>query len=201
MNSMSFGKDLGLIHEAMVTGRKVGATRAFWTALAHNEEAFKEALTAVEPFIVSDAEKLVRIAIDSESPLMFDKAKNGWRIFSQDSCSGGEFQIGLVSPFDGRDGMILGGELIKRSQDIKASQHQRCAEALYRERGELPPCWRDITIAFTGTVWEDSQKKRYIICLNFVDQWRLTFRCLTGGFGKGVVLPYIHVVPKEPARN
>jgi hypothetical protein len=29
-----FGKDHGLIHEAVVTGRKVGAGREFWTKIA-----------------------------------------------------------------------------------------------------------------------------------------------------------------------
>ena len=36
----NFGKDLGLVHEAIVTGKKVGAGRDFWSCLAHNEEMF-----------------------------------------------------------------------------------------------------------------------------------------------------------------
>ena len=32
-----FGKDHGLIHEAVVTGRKVGAGQDFWAKLAHDE--------------------------------------------------------------------------------------------------------------------------------------------------------------------
>jgi hypothetical protein len=35
-----FGKDLGLIHEMLVTGRKVGAGPAFFAALAHDELLF-----------------------------------------------------------------------------------------------------------------------------------------------------------------
>jgi hypothetical protein len=35
-----FGKDHGLVHEALVTGRKVGAGREFWSLLAHNEYLF-----------------------------------------------------------------------------------------------------------------------------------------------------------------
>lgn len=37
-----FGKDLGLIHEVVVAGRKVGATREFWSALAHNQWLIKD---------------------------------------------------------------------------------------------------------------------------------------------------------------
>lgn len=36
-----FGKDHGLVHEALVTGRKVGAGREFWSLLAHNEYLFR----------------------------------------------------------------------------------------------------------------------------------------------------------------
>lgn len=35
-----FGKDLGLVHEAVITGRKVGAGKEFWAALAENVELF-----------------------------------------------------------------------------------------------------------------------------------------------------------------
>ena len=35
-----FGKDFGLIHEVVVTGRKAGATKEFWAKLAHDENLF-----------------------------------------------------------------------------------------------------------------------------------------------------------------
>lgn len=40
--SASFGKDLGLLHEVVVTGRKVGADRVIYASLAHNERLFRE---------------------------------------------------------------------------------------------------------------------------------------------------------------
>jgi len=39
----TFGKDLGLVHEAVVTGRRAGGTRAFWSTLAHNPQFFEAA--------------------------------------------------------------------------------------------------------------------------------------------------------------
>lgn len=42
-----FGKDLGLMSEVIVTGRKVGADRQFWSRLAHDEEKFREIVVAV----------------------------------------------------------------------------------------------------------------------------------------------------------
>lgn len=35
-----FGKDFGLMHEVVVTGRKAGADKEFWSVLAHNEDLF-----------------------------------------------------------------------------------------------------------------------------------------------------------------
>lgn len=42
-----FGEDHGLIHEVVVTGRKVGATRAFWAELAHNATLFSRVVEFV----------------------------------------------------------------------------------------------------------------------------------------------------------
>jgi hypothetical protein len=42
-----FGKDLGLVHELLVTGRKVGARSAFYAALAHDEALFRRVVAMV----------------------------------------------------------------------------------------------------------------------------------------------------------
>ncbi len=42
-----FGQDNGLIHEAVITGRKVGAGRKFWSSLAHNQTLFEEVVDLV----------------------------------------------------------------------------------------------------------------------------------------------------------
>jgi len=45
-----FGKDLGVVHEAVVTGRKIGADQRFWSAIAHNQELFKQIISIVDLF-------------------------------------------------------------------------------------------------------------------------------------------------------
>ncbi len=42
-----FGKDFGLIHETIVTGRKVGAGKDFWAKLAHDENLFSRTVEFV----------------------------------------------------------------------------------------------------------------------------------------------------------
>lgn len=37
-----FGKDMGVVFEAVKTGRRVGADRAFWSAIAHNAALFRD---------------------------------------------------------------------------------------------------------------------------------------------------------------
>ena len=44
---IDFGKDMGLIHEVIVTGRKVGAGREFWARLAHDESLFQSIVPLV----------------------------------------------------------------------------------------------------------------------------------------------------------
>jgi hypothetical protein len=42
-----FGRDYGLIHEAVVSGRKAGAGREFWAKLAHDRTLFGKVVTFV----------------------------------------------------------------------------------------------------------------------------------------------------------
>ncbi|TSC90308.1 MAG: hypothetical protein G01um10142_429, partial [Parcubacteria group bacterium Gr01-1014_2] len=51
-----FGKDHGVIHEMIVTGRKMGAGRNFYSALAHNEELFARTVA----FVANGGEDVVR---------------------------------------------------------------------------------------------------------------------------------------------
>lgn len=49
-SASNFGKDEGLIHEAVVTGRKVGADEKFWERLAHDKEFFLQVVDVVKGF-------------------------------------------------------------------------------------------------------------------------------------------------------
>jgi hypothetical protein len=42
-----FGKEIGLVHEAIVTGRKAGADREFWAKLTHDEQLFRRVVVFV----------------------------------------------------------------------------------------------------------------------------------------------------------
>ncbi|MFA5714734.1 MAG: hypothetical protein WC998_03255 [Candidatus Paceibacterota bacterium] len=57
-----FGKDEGLIHEAIVTGRKVGAGHRFWAKLAHQERLFEKtnSFVTTNGYQDSPCQRLVR---------------------------------------------------------------------------------------------------------------------------------------------
>lgn len=42
LQATDFGKDLGLLHEVLITGRKVGVDRRFWANLAENPDLFRK---------------------------------------------------------------------------------------------------------------------------------------------------------------
>lgn len=53
VSESEFGKDLGLVHEAVITGRKIGVSRTFWAQLAHNEDLFRRVAREVMQMIVT----------------------------------------------------------------------------------------------------------------------------------------------------
>lgn len=80
-----FGKDLGVVHEAVVTGRKVGAGRLFWSSLAHNQDFFKEVLQLAEKYGYSDLirEMFISQALQLELCQQRNVERN-WGFFKKD---------------------------------------------------------------------------------------------------------------------
>ena len=59
-----FGKDLGLIHEMIVTGRKVGAGSDFYAALAHDEGLFRRVMEMVKEDPLLTAMQTLQTAVE-----------------------------------------------------------------------------------------------------------------------------------------
>jgi len=59
MSASDFGKDHGLMHEVVVTGRRVGADEFFWSSLAHDSQLFSRVREFVDSALVSE----LRIAL------------------------------------------------------------------------------------------------------------------------------------------
>ena len=62
MNSASeFGKDLGLMHEVVVTGRKVGFTSEDWAMLAHDEKKIRQVLELIRGNVTLQFDSIIRV--------------------------------------------------------------------------------------------------------------------------------------------
>lgn len=75
-----FGKDLGLVHEAVVTGRKVGAGPEFWSALAHDEGLFRKVVGIVLPqvFEFTEPEQLAVSILGVKNVFGIKAVMNVW---------------------------------------------------------------------------------------------------------------------------
>jgi len=70
MNNTEFGKDLGIMHELVVTGRKVGFGRNEWVKLTHSDTLMRATLNFIRsvdasnfPPTFSDTEKVTMLAM------------------------------------------------------------------------------------------------------------------------------------------
>ncbi len=121
----------------------------------------------------------------------FDNSNRGWKLDRKGnpiSCNIVSSRLTIVSPFQPGEGLLLGGELMKRSIELGASTSQLYAEALYLDRAHIPRPWKHYVLAFTDTIWFDRRGARQIACLTFTDEWKFIFRCCGGGFGNNVRL-------------
>lgn len=74
-----FGKDHGLIHEVVVTGRKAGAGQAFWAKLAHDEDLFKRVVSVVTSGGVTDTPGIREISSDPmDGPKLMKISSDSW---------------------------------------------------------------------------------------------------------------------------
>jgi len=78
-----FGKEVGLIHEALVVGRKVGAGQLFWKKIASDPNKFREIMeffytyeVKVDRAIISGNEELSRLVKFCESNQKSKKQEN-----------------------------------------------------------------------------------------------------------------------------
>lgn len=84
-----FGKDYGVVHEAIITGRKVGAGSIFWNALAHNPSLFAKIVRIVE--LSSDLIEGMFISALQQLAIVHDRnLDRGWGFTKSDFDTLGE---------------------------------------------------------------------------------------------------------------
>jgi len=169
-----FGTDHALIHEAVVTGRKVGAGKEFWAALAHNKELFDRVVTLVM--------STVRVVFPIVANI--DRAMHGWGCFEPVEVSEGDFEPFLQEFLQKEDNDSLGGEeTVKRAKELGVFTGLRHAEAMLRNQERIPVEWRKYHLVFPE-VWEGPDGAYYVFCLFWGGKhWFLRCNWLISGFG------------------
>jgi len=89
-----FGKDHGLIHEAVVTGRKVGAGNGFWSGLAHDEDFFREVVHLGEERGYADLINGMFVPPQVQLEIAMQRnTERGWGFTDEDFASLGELPV------------------------------------------------------------------------------------------------------------
>ena len=172
-SSSDFGKDHGLIHEAVVTGREVGAGKEFWAALAHSKEVFRETLAFVMNF--------PPLVFQLTATFDHDKRQDDWKLKADTTAKEGEFRPELAEILREGESHVPGETMLERAEDFGLGQHH--AEAMLRHQPAIPKEWRKYTLVFTGTVWRDPGGHRDVPFLCWSGkEWRLNFSQLRSSF-------------------
>lgn len=128
-----FGADHGLIHEAVITGRKVGAGEEFWKALAHDQEAFRRALKAV---LREQNEQGERVSLSQAIRIMGHA--NVYRPTHVCRVLGGDYDPELVKrvPFSAQTlQAAVGTHLLVAVAPLSLVEiHGKCSEVFYSNR-------------------------------------------------------------------
>jgi len=109
-----FGRDLGLVHEAIVTGRKVGTPselQAFFARLAHDEDMFRSVMDNVLNRVgMTEAERMALEILGPGKVLGYQDVCRVWQadlpetepatLFTEDILSECANDAGVKYPFD-----------------------------------------------------------------------------------------------------
>src|SRR5690242_11564114 len=82
-----FGRDHGLIHEAIITGRKVGWGRKEWSRLAHDQAAMHSIREYLRGYAVISRTKR---KIDLDAPPFLPRVGHSWSV--EQHKKGGQFE-------------------------------------------------------------------------------------------------------------
>jgi hypothetical protein len=170
---VEFGKEVTLLGEVVVTGRKVGADKAFWSKLAHDQELFAK--------IVAFSRQTFSLIED----LAWDNRINGrsWKLLRDLVDDKGEFKPELLNILEAGERYIDEADAAARIyEEGNCLAGQRHAEAMLRDPAKIPEEFKSYELLFPGTVWQDSRGVKYVACLRcYKDIWAMDFHALKNG--------------------
>ncbi len=162
-----FGRDHALMHEVIITGRKVGADERFWARMAHNEGLFKETVV----FVMKGVFYVV-----AQHDL------TGWICVEPVDAKDGDFEPVLQEFLHEGETYCKGEEMVKRAKEQGALTGLRNAEAMIRNQERIPVEWRKYYLVFSE-VWQSPDGNRNVWYLYWNGKrWYLNYNWLSNNF-------------------
>ena len=172
MANSEFGKDHGLLHEVVVTGRKVGAGEEFWAGLAHNEGLFAR--------VVAFVAEAMRMIFHRKATI--ERNMEGWTCLEPATAEECEFEASVHEFLLPKEASIGGEEMVKRAKESGISSGLRDAEAMLRQQDKIPSDLRKCVLVFPE-VWQSPRGVRNVWYLAWDgDEWYLVYGWLRNDF-------------------
>jgi hypothetical protein len=170
MGASDFGKEIGLVHEAVVMGRKVGADKDFWKILAHNEEMFRKVVEIVSARPARQFYNIVYNIVVDYGRSLKQMIKAGNYDWVNKNITAEHF------PVKGKGKHELSVTLFHfnrttRSDDAIAEMNKqgfrpaKIEELLFLGE-KYPDIQREFPIVSLGCVWWNPDGSRYVPCLS-----------------------------------
>ena len=183
MNSSvsEFGKDMGLMHEVVITGRKVGFTAENWGKLAHDEKIMAGVLEVLN----GRAEiKQVSYLVDLDAPPMIP---DGWKVESH--VKGGQFKFdpakidGTYLSEEQKNGGCLEGNKLRKKLQGKNPYNANLLDFYLAHPELIPDSWKGKAIFFWGTIYRNADGLLYVRCLYWCgSRWNWNYYYLVDGW-------------------
>lgn len=175
-SASDFGRDHGLIHEAVITSRKAGWGSDEWAKLAHDEEKMRQfrqvllghaSIQVIEHIIDCDAEPFV---------------PDGWKV--EEHRKGGAFkfdasQVQFYLDLGQQDGNYIEGNKLREALEGKPVLNANVLDYLLKNPQLIPNDWKKDEkgntryIFFWGTIYRDLGGDLCVRCLFWSDgRWR-----------------------------
>jgi len=189
MDDREFGKDHGLVHEAIVTGRSVGAGKAFWARLAHNAALFRKVKDFVDSTGVLRNVEEIKIQIPAlHRPMLGELQAHYWirsirRDISRTGAAIFSLATVLFSDEDFLDGREFRSRIMWQSNAVLGFQHAYWLMICHNEFPELRSLiLQDIQILFPGLIVTDDNDEFCPILVKNCGILKLMWRPLSENF-------------------
>lgn len=169
-SASNFGKDFGVVYEAIVTGRKVGADEKFWAKLAHDENLFSQVIKVTEGLAEIN---IVKHIIDCDAdPFIPD----GWSVEEHKKSGQLEFnpeKFEFYLSKNQQKGKSTEGNKLYKELKSKLVLNANVLDYLIKNPQLIPEDWKKDEdgntryIFFWGTIYRHSDGDLYVRCLGW----------------------------------